>query len=427
MSGLQYLVGSDYILACLIPLVLLVLSLQILGNPRDMLEVIFGRSHATPGYFSVRRAAASYAQYAKLSARELATMRSSYGRMSWAHRRIGYELGYTKKLARLEDAISTNARVAEAIAALAREQFPDEIQPSSLLQPDFAGDLGRVRESLKHFVRDWSDEGRNERAKIFEPILEVLRAEQPSKREHMRVLVPGSGLGRLAWEISQLGYHTTANELSAFMNLAFRFLLSERYTDRPGQHVLQPYASWFSHQRTPDAIFRPTSFPDVVPRLNDHLVLAEQDFLSLRPPRNANADAAGEGQGPYYDFIVTLFFIDTALNAIETLQHIHALLRPGGKWINLGPLLWTGGGQASVELSLEEVLRLAEMVGFTIVGEGEGEGENKNGEDGDGEDGDGDRDGRERRRTIECEYTADKVAMMKWLYQAEFWVARRAS
>ncbi|KAI0663981.1 N2227-domain-containing protein [Cubamyces menziesii] len=402
MSGLQYLVGSDYILACLIPLVLFVLSLQILGNPRDMLEVIFGRSHTTPGYFSVRRAAASYAQYAKLSTRELAAMRSSYGRMSWAHRRIGYELGYTKKLARLEDAIGTNARVAEAIAALAREQFPDEVQSSNLLQPDFTGDLGRVRESLKHFVRDWSDEGRHERAKIFEPILEVLRAEQPSRREHMRVLVPGAGLGRLAWEISQLGYHTTANELSAFMNLAFRFLLSERHTERPQQHTLQPYASWFSHQRTADAVFRPTSFPDVVPRLGDNLILAEQDFLSLHPPSDA------DGQG--YDFVVTLFFIDTSLNAIETLQHIHTLLRPGGKWINLGPLLWTGGGQASVELSLEEVLRLAEMVGFSVVGEHEDDG-----------------DDRERRRTVECEYTADKVAMMKWLYQAEFWVARRTS
>ena len=183
------------------------------------------------------------------------------------------------------------------------------------------------------------------------------------------------------------------------MNLAFRFLLSPSHTQRPNQHVLQPYASWFSHQRATETLFRKVSFPDIIPRLSDNLVLAESDFLSLRAPEGT----------PGYDFVVTLFFIDTSLNAIETLEHIHALLRPGGRWINLGPLLWTSGSQAAVELSLEEVLKLAEMMGFDVAGAGEGVA------------------GFERtgRRTVECEYTADKTAMMKWLYQAEFWVATK--
>ncbi|KAL7277724.1 hypothetical protein ACG7TL_008660 [Trametes sanguinea] len=406
MSGLQYLVGSDYLLACLIPLVLLVLSIQVLGGPRDLLDIIFGDAQkGVPGYFSVQRAAASYAQYARLSKRELAAMRASYKRLPWAHKRIGYDLGYTKKLARLEESIHTNASVTEAIASLAREQFPEHFLNPSLLSADVSGDLSRVRESLKHFVRDWSEEGREERQRIFGSILEVLKAVAPADRERMRVLVPGSGLGRLAWEVSQLGFRTTANELSFFMNLAFRFLLSDKHTQRLNQHVLQPYASWFSHQRSSDALFRPVSFPDALPRLSDRLTLAEADFLSLRPPHDADAPE----DPPGYDFIVTLFFIDTSLNAIETLEHIHTLLRPGGKWINLGPLLWTGGGQAAMELSLEEVLKLADMVGFTIMGE--------NGEH---------VPDRERRRTVECEYTADKTAMMRWLYQAEFWVARKA-
>ncbi|KAI8978302.1 N2227-domain-containing protein [Trametes punicea] len=401
MSGLQYLVGSDYLLACLIPMVLLVLSLQTLGDPRDLLNIIFGGTReVVPGYFSVQRAEASYAQYARLSGRELSAMRASYKRMSWAHRRIGYELGYTKKLARLEDSIRVNALVAEAIASLAREHFSEGFLPHSLFQADLAGDLGRVRESLKHFVRDWSDEGRDERVKIFGPILDVLQTVDQEKRKEMRVLVPGSGLGRLSWEISQLGFHTTANELSFFMILAFRFLLSEKRTQQPRQHVLQPYASWFSHQRTADALFRSVSFPDVVPRLGSNLVLAEQDFLSLRPPSDPNLEEPG------YDFIVTLFFIDTSLNAVETLEHIYALLRPGGKWINIGPLLWTSGGQAAVELSLDEVLKLAGMVGFSVIGENSK-----------------DAPVVEKRRTVECEYTADKTAMMRWLYQAEFWVA----
>ncbi|KAI0828007.1 N2227-domain-containing protein [Trametes gibbosa] len=399
MVDIQHLVNSDHLLAWATPALLLVLSLKILGNPRNLLEVIFGSApKSVVGHFSVRRAAASYAQYAKLSRRELGAMQASYKRMSWARRRTGFDLGYTKKLDRLEDSIQTNAVIAEAIASLAREEYPEKFERSSVLEPEIVGDISRVRESLKHFVRDWSAEGRDERARMFAPILDVLNTVALGERERMRVLVPGCGLGRLAWEVSQLGFQTTANELSYFMNLAFRYLLTEKYTQRPQQHTLQPFASWFSHQRTAGENFRSVAFPDVVPRLSDKLVLAEQDFLSLPAP--TTADGVG------YDFVVTLFFIDTSLNAIETVEHIHHLLRPGGKWVNLGPLLWTGGGQAAVELSLEEMLRLAEMVGFEVAGEGESAGV-------------------ERRRMVECEYTADKTAMMRWLYQAAFWVATR--
>ena len=190
------------------------------------------------------------------------------------------------------------------------------------------------------------------------------------------------------------GFKTTANELSFFMNLALRFLLSEDATQTPNQHTVQPYASWFSHQRTVDTLFRSVAFPDVVPRLNTRFSLFEGDFLTLHAPAETER----------YDFVVTLFFIDTSLNIIDTLEQIHSLLRPGGQWINLGPLLWTSGGEAAMELSLEEVMKLMDVVGFDIQSEGSP---------------------KTARRRVECEYTADRSAMMKWLYQAEFWVATK--
>jgi hypothetical protein len=39
-----------------------------------------------------------------------------------------------------------------------------------------------------------------------------------------------------------------------------------------------------------------------------------------------------------YDAIVTLFFIDTAENVLQYLDVIKQLLKPGGVWINYGPL-----------------------------------------------------------------------------------------
>jgi carnosine N-methyltransferase len=109
-----------------------------------------------------------------------------------------------------------------------------------------------------------------------------------------------------------------------------------------------------------------------------------------------------------YDYIITLFFIDTSLDVISTLHKIYTLLRPEGMWINLGPLLWTGGFQAKVELCLEELELAAEGLGFRRVDKEEGiESEHL------------------RKRRVECEYTADTEAMMKWIYQAEFCVFRK--
>ena len=44
-----------------------------------------------------------------------------------------------------------------------------------------------------------------ERKAIFTPILDCLSDVPRAQRAGMRVLVPGCGLGRLAWEISELG------------------------------------------------------------------------------------------------------------------------------------------------------------------------------------------------------------------------------
>lgn len=41
-----------------------------------------------------------------------------------------------------------------------------------------------------------------------------------------------------------------------------------------------------------------------------------------------------------FDCVATCFFIDTAHNVVEYLEIIHACLRPGGYWVNLGPLLY---------------------------------------------------------------------------------------
>jgi hypothetical protein len=63
----------------------------------------------------------------------------------------------------------------------------------------------KVRSTLRSFVRDWSDYGKEEREACYTPILEVLGREFPDERGGKKVLIPGCGLGRLAMEVAAMG------------------------------------------------------------------------------------------------------------------------------------------------------------------------------------------------------------------------------
>lgn len=59
-----------------------------------------------------------------------------------------------------------------------------------------------------------------------------------------------------------------------------------------------------------------------------------------------------------WDCLVTCFFLDTAHNVIEYIERISKLLRKGGLWINIGPLLYHYSEQpeeVQIELSWDEI------------------------------------------------------------------------
>lgn len=41
-----------------------------------------------------------------------------------------------------------------------------------------------------------------------------------------------------------------------------------------------------------------------------------------------------------YNAVVTIFFLDTAQNILRYIEVVYHCLKPGGIWINVGPLLW---------------------------------------------------------------------------------------
>ena len=152
---------------------------------------------------SVAVAAGTYHAYLSLANAETAKMRAAYDRIGAQYKPYGEALRYTEKLDNLTKASEANAAITQQIATLAIESFGMD---ESYVKARTEGSLFRVREAFQHYERDWSADGKAERDVVFGPILQVLRDEvEEGQRRGVKVLVPGSGLGRLAWEISELG------------------------------------------------------------------------------------------------------------------------------------------------------------------------------------------------------------------------------
>jgi carnosine N-methyltransferase len=177
----------------------------------------------------------------------------------------------------------------------------------------------------------------------------------------MKILVPGAGLARLPFEIISRGYSCQGNEFSYFMLLASNFILNQPIEQE--SITIHPWIHQYSN--IPSEAIQSKSFlvPDVVVSKNiDESIdfsMVGGDFIQIY---------GDSSQTSQWDVICTCYFIDTAKNVYEYLKVIKNALKPNGKWINLGPLLFHHEGEAdSVEFTAEEVLDMVESMGFTMT------------------------------------------------------------
>jgi len=223
-------------------------------------------------------------------------------------------------------------------------------------------DMDKVKSTLRQFMREWSDEGLEERKACFQPILQELERRFPTvnDRHSVKVLNPGCGLGRLAFEIARLGFFSQGNEFSYYMLLGSNYILNR--CDHERQFSLFPFVHQTSNVNQDDDQLREVFVPDMVPinqlRGENEFSICAGDFLEVY------ADQVGQ-----WDCIVTCFFMDTARNIVEYVETISNILKPGGVWINLGPLLYHYAemeGEQSIELSFEQLQNVITSFGFEI-------------------------------------------------------------
>ena len=171
--------------------------------PREM-KSHYGTT-ASSSLFVLGRALDSYEAYGRMARVELRNKMSLLVALPGRHQHLAHRIGYNKKILKFDSAIALNENLTIAIVRQARADIAKELLPKVSNRACSQPDIGRVREALKHIARDWSDEGREEREQTFAPILAELTKVAPEDRPRAHILVPGSGLGRLAWEIAQLG------------------------------------------------------------------------------------------------------------------------------------------------------------------------------------------------------------------------------
>ncbi|KAI9351427.1 N2227-domain-containing protein [Obelidium mucronatum] len=278
-------------------------------------------------------------------------------------------------------------------AAAAAKRVAGRLHPESVVGDS---DMDKVRSTLRQFVRDWSGEGAKERWDTYEPIMEALErifAHVPlEERGAISILVPGAGLGRLAFDIVRKGFTTQGNEFSFYMLIASNFVLNSMKV--PNQHTIYPWVHSFSNMQNAEHQLRPVTIPDTapggIPETADFSMVAG-DFLEVY---------GGAKERGAWDVLVSCYFIDTAKNIFEYLSVIWNTLKPGGTWINHGPLLYHFEGmksEMSVELNLEELKAVAKAMGFVF----------------------------EEERMMPSTYTSNENSMLKYVYNCAFWVARK--
>lgn len=264
---------------------------------------------------------------------------------------------YHDKLQKTKQALRANA---DFIQVLVPSENSSADQTYSA-QPE--SEMEKVRGVLRQLARDWSQEASDERSRTYGAIIKELESlfSNCEDKSLIKILVPGAGLGRLAYDIAKTGFSCQGNEFSFYMLLVSNYILN-RCDDR-NQFVIYPWIHTFSNHLSASDQLRPVRIPDSLPGNLPEQVgfsMTAGDFLEIYSANDENQE---------WDCVVTCFFIDTAHNVISYLETIYHVLKKGGYWINFGPLLYHFEGipnESSVELTVEEIILISSRIGFKL-------------------------------------------------------------
>lgn len=143
--------------------------------------------------------------------------------------------GYRDDLAAFRDCIDRNSDFIKLILPHACNIFENVLSDNPMQHSEtnvgtLSEGLDKVQSVLKQLMRDWSDLGETERSQCYLPIITEVERQFPAEsadRSEVTVLVPGAGLGRLAYEIAARGFACQGNEFNMFMLIVSFYVLNQ--------------------------------------------------------------------------------------------------------------------------------------------------------------------------------------------------------
>ena len=203
---------------------------------------------------------------------------------------------------------------------------------------------------MAHITRDWTSLGQSVRQRTYD----WCRDQLTGLSKGSSILVPGAGLGRLAYDLACDGHSVEANDSSLLMSSAAYAILRRKVRGKLYPFLMDFFTNEVDSEQRYDAV----RFPDAAmhDEMKGNLSYTIGDF-ALTYSMSHYKDG--------YDGIVTCFFLDTATNIYEYLVTIQNVLRKGGVWVHVGPLQWHSN--ALLHPSADELRGLVESMGFQIT------------------------------------------------------------
>ena len=273
-------------------------------------------------------------------------------------------------------------------------------RPASVASP--TADARVAVPLLVQAVRDWSADGTAQRASSYAPVLAGLRERiDHSPQQQLRILVPGSGLGRLAFDVAEdfAGSEVVAVEPDVHAQVMAAQLMqppdaeacaaeSERAAAAPdasgrragaGQRALYPAihlrTNWAAAEDRLRAVFVPDVSRERLARVQREANLSLVVGSFPEAFEGGGSDAA-ELAGRGFDAVATVFFVDVLADLRAALATLRDLLAPTrGLWVNNGPLAFpeargeARGGTVAYPLAYDQLRPLVLAAGFELLEE----------------------------------------------------------
>lgn len=167
-----------------------------------------------------------------------------------------------------------------------------------------------------------------------------------------RVLVIGSGAGRLSWDLHQTLRPVLTLALDKHPLLAY---VSKRMV-RDGATIELPEARLYPRKGLSAERLWKLRSPDCDPELRGswHVMAADAWSAPLQPES--------------FDLILTPWFADiNGRDCKDLIDLVAGLLKPGGCWLNHGPFLYPDDLPDSLKYTPEELRQLLQMSGFDML------------------------------------------------------------